>query len=203
MSQIKDIIIFDFDKTLYKKDILIEFWIYTLKKYPKKLWVIVIQIIAALLHFLKIIDTKSFKQHFLIYLNNIDEPNLEILINDFWARKSESEFHQELLDIINKREYRIICISASPELFLKPIMDKYKLEYIGTKIKYLGNKYKIEGENCKGIEKVNRLSTYLNHEPYKIKQVYSDSMTDLPLFKLCKEPYFMNKKGEIERLVLN
>ena len=62
---------------------------------------------------------------------------------------------------------------------------------------------KIVGENCKGEEKVRRLKEYLKEESidvdFKNSYMFSDSLSDLPLFNLVGNPYLINYKGKSER----
>ena len=88
----------------------------------------------------------------------------------------------------------MILISATPSIFLEEIskelgFDKLiATEFVKQKDNFIS---KIEGSNCKGVEKVYRLQEYL--ENFEIIKFYSDSMSDKPLFDLAKEKYFIKK----------
>lgn len=65
----------------------------------------------------------------------------------------------------------------------------------------------IEGSNNKGEEKVRRLKEVLKEEnievDFKNSYMFSDSLADLPLFKLVGNPYLINSKksyNNIKRL---
>lgn len=195
MHSEKPIIVIDFDKTLYKKDSLIEFCKYIYTKKPLQIWTIIPQVIATLLYFLKFIDTKKYKEIFLLYLYGIDEKQVHTLAKEFWDNTGMENFNANITSLLNRKEYRIICISASPELYLSPILNVYEIELIGTKLVYENKRYKIVGENCKGEEKVNRLKKYLNADVTQIEESYSDSMTDKPLFILSKKAYLVDENG--------
>ena len=191
------LIIIDFDGTLYKKDSLIVFCLYVYRKHPSKLWVLFPQIVASILHILKIITTKRYKEIFLLFLSGFDESEVQILAINFWNSLNQNQFNPSLLELINKNECRIICISASPELYLKPLLDKMNIELIGTLLNYSNNRYSIVGENCKGQEKVNRLKKYLGYDAFEIEESYSDSLSDKPLFELSKRCYFVKSDSTI------
>ena len=53
------------------------------------------------------------------------------------------------------------------------------------------------GENCYGEEKVNRF--YKEYPNGVIDEFYSDSDSDLPLAKLAKVAYKVNRKGQVHK----
>jgi HAD superfamily hydrolase (TIGR01490 family) len=198
MSSNKEIIVIDFDETLYKKDSLIELCKFIYQKKPFQGWALLVQIFASVLHFLRIINSTRFKELFLYFLYNIPEEKVEKLVKEFWENKGMENFHANITDLFKRKEYRIICVSASPELFIKPIADVYQIELIGTLIYYHQHKYFIKGENCKGEEKVLRLKKYLNQDKLSIAESYSDSWTDKPLFDISKKAYMVKEDGSLK-----
>lgn len=196
----RELIIIDFDETLYKKDSLIEFCKFIYKKKPSQFWAIVPQVIGSILHAFKLISTKKFKELFLLFLHGIKEEEVKTLAKEFWDNTGMEYFNANITALFNRKEYRIICISASPELYLQPILEVYQIELIGTQLSYIENKYKIVGENCKGEEKVKRLKKYLQTEDLPIAECYSDSLTDMPLFKLSKNAYLVDENGNPQLL---
>lgn len=184
------ITVIDFDETLYKHDSLIKFCLFIYRKRPIQSVNIIIQIIAFVLHTLKLINTKRYKEIFLSFAKGINEEELYQFSVEFWKKEYPSEFNSTILEAIKKSE-RTICISASPELYLKYICQQLNIELIGTRIQYKGSKYRIVGENCKAEEKLNRLKEYLKSESYEIDNSYSDSMTDTPLFNISNNAYLV------------
>ena len=178
--------LYDFDKTIYDGDSTIDFYIYSIKKQPSLLIYLFIQLFYFGLYLLRIIDTKKFKEKFLIFTKSIK--NIDKHVNDFWKKNSH-----KIKDIFNFKNKKVVIISASPEFLLKPIIKKmnfYKL--IATK--YDIKKRKIIGENCYGEEKVNRINKEFNK--IQVENAYSDSLSDLPILKLAKKGYII-KKNEI------
>jgi len=200
MHSNKELIVIDFDETLYKKDSLIEFCKYIYKKKPAQLLAIFPQLIGSVLHAFKLISTKKFKELFLLFLYGMKEEEVKTLAKEFWDNTGMEYFHASITSLFNRKEFRIICISASPEIYLKPILEVYQIELIGTILSYQNNKYSIVGENCKGEEKVNRLKKYLDTENLEISESYSDSLTDMPLFKLSKNAYLVDENGNPQLL---
>ena len=66
----------------------------------------------------------------------------------------------------------------------------------------------MEGENCKGEEKIKRLMAYLKENnievDFKNSYMFSDSLSDLPLFNLVGNPYLINYRKKHESIeILN
>ena len=88
----------------------------------------------------------------------------------------------------------IICISASPEFLLSHIINELHFNHL------IGSTFKtnqhgqiipvMTSENCKGIEKINRLNASFDKN-YIIHSFYSDHKSDLPLFKLAKNRFLV------------
>lgn len=194
----KEIIVIDFDETLYKKDSFIEFCKFIYKKKPIQSWAILIQLFATVLHAFKLINTKRYKELFLYFLYKIPEEQLEKLAKEFWENTGMENFNANITALFNRKEFRIICVSASPELFIKPIAEVYQLELIGTLIYYHQHKYFIKGENCKGEEKVLRLKKHLNQDKLTIAESYSDSWSDKSLFDISKKAYLVEEDGSLK-----
>jgi HAD superfamily hydrolase (TIGR01490 family) len=201
MHSNKELIVIDFDETLYKNDSLIEFCKFVFKKKPLQSWAVLVQVYASILHLFKLIDTKRYKELFLYFLYGINEQEVEKLAKEFWENTDIEHFHTKITALFNRKECRIICISASPEMFLKPIADVYQFELIGTLLSYHHPKYLIQGENCKGVEKVKRLKKYLNTEELSISESYSDSLSDKPLFEHSKNGYIINASGDLQPFI--
>lgn len=183
-------IIYDFDKTIYSKETSIEFIKFFLKKYPK-------YIPKFLLNLCKIIpnihNLKKTKNIFFSILKDLD---LTPIINEFWKKEIKNiypYFSDEIKN--NKKEaQKLILISASPDFLLEKLYKDLGFDIL-IATKYVD--YKMEGKNCKGIEKVNRLNELGNFE---ILKFYSDSLSDKPIFDLAKEKITIKNGKKIKGL---
>ncbi len=182
--------IIDFDETLYKHDSLIRFCLFIYKKRPLQIINVFKQVLAFLLYSFKLINTKVYKEMFLSFANGINENQFYDLSVEFWNKEFPSNFNQQIINTIENSN-RTICISASPELYLRYICEKLKIELIGTKLEYKDSKYYIVGENCKGQEKLNRLNHYMQNQEFDIDSSYSDSLTDMPIFKISNNAFLV------------
>ncbi|WP_314010995.1 HAD-IB family hydrolase [Pseudostreptobacillus hongkongensis] len=189
----KKIVVYDFDKTIYGGETSTDFMRFFLKrnkKYIKRLP----YVIKSLFYYNK--NLKRSKEIFFKILDNIDMELLKNEIREFWKQNNKKIFSWISDEIkVNKLESdELILISATPSIFLEEIskelgFDKLiATEFVKQKDKFIS---KIEGSNCKGVEKVYRLQEYL--ENFEIIKFYSDSMSDKPLFDLAKEKYFIKK----------
>jgi HAD superfamily hydrolase (TIGR01490 family) len=187
--------VFDFDGTLTTKDSLFEF----LKFHHGflRMWAkLCVLFPVMLLYWMGIIPNWKAKEILLVYFFN-GTPTAPFL--DTCRRFSDQiiptilreeamkklAYHQEKGD-------RTLVISASVENWLHDWCQKQKLELLATKIKFSEGKVtgKIQGKNCYGIEKVNRLKEYLDLSDYQEVYVYGDSKGDRELLSIASRPFY-------------
>ena len=176
--------VYDFDGTIYKGDSSVDFTRFCIGK-NKKCWRAIPKIIAAGIRYaLKRISTKEFKEVFFSYLKHLDPTDVDSLISEFWKthRCKIAAWYDK------KRNADDLVISASPKFLLEPIIRSLGINnLIATEMDK--NSGVIEGENCKGAEKVRRLK-----EEYVSAQIdcfYSDSILDKPLAEMANKAYFV------------
>jgi len=205
--------IFDVDYTLTKKETLIEFYKFMLSKDPKLIKFLPKVLITGILYAFKIYDAHAAKENFIKFIDGVKQEDMIILVKQFYEEKLSKILYIDAINTMRKlkeKGYKIYLISASAEFYLNElynidIVDKI----IGTRFTCNNGIYgrKIEGKNCKGEEKVIRLMQVLKEEnlnvDFKNSYMYSDSLSDLPLFKLVGNPYLINYRKNhesIERL---
>lgn len=189
----KEIIVYDFDKTVYGGETSTDFMKFFLKRNKKYLFRIY-NIFPSIFYYF--INLKKSKEYFFKILNDVDKKFLHKEIDLFWEKNSDKVFkwfYKEIED--NKKEVsEIILISATPSIFLEKFSKKLgfnKLiatEFVNKKDVFF---HKIEGNNCKGYDKVKKLNEYI--KDYKIIKFYSDSISDKPLFDLAEKKYAVIK----------
>ena len=194
--------IYDFDGTIYNGDSLIDFWIFTMRQYPRALLFLPYQIILSILFLVKIKSAKKLKEAFLLPLNFLDAHQQQLLLKHFWIKHKSKINPWVSKHIAKERSERceLICISASPEFLLAPIMNELQFNYLIGSIFKTNQHGQIKpvmtSENCKGIEKVNRLNASFDNN-YIIHNFYSDHKSDMPLFKLAKNKFLVTD-GEVK-----
>lgn len=178
--------VYDFDKTIYKGDSTLDFYIYILKKYPSTIKYIFIQILSLVKYKLKLKTKEYFKEKFFIFLNDLEDVDKEVEL--FWKLHLNKIRYNLFKNVDN-----IVIISASPEFLLKNICDKLgAIKLIATKVNKINGKF--ESLNCYGKEKVNRLNKEVNN--YRIITFYSDSYSDKYLAQISEKSYIV-KGGKV------
>lgn len=204
--------IFDVDYTLTKSETLYELSKFMIRKDKKLLRHLPGSLGSAMFYVFKIFDEKQAKNNFIRFLNGIQEEKLSELMKEFYHQKLSKILYKDAIDTIKKLKDQgclIYLISASPEAYLKELYEIKEVDMIiGTKLEYGNSRYTIQGNNCKGEEKVKRLMEVLEKEnievDFKNSYMYSDSLSDLPLLKLVGNPFLINyKKGHEEIEVLS
>lgn len=196
--------IFDVDFTLTKRETLLEFYIFMIKKYPRLILHAPAALLASILFFIGAFSAKKTKELFISFINGISQDKMEYLVKEFYDVKLSKIFYKDAIEKIKDLKnngYKIYLISASGEFYLKTLYNINEVDkIIGTIFSIEDGKYhnKIVGENCKGYEKVHRLKKYLKDSNINVdfenSYMFSDSLSDLPLFNLVGNPYLINFK---------
>lgn len=205
--QKKKVAIFDFDKTIIRKDSMFLFVWYGIKKRPMTMIHSVRIIWNTLLYKLKLMKVEHVKSSYFYAIRFMKESDLE----QFYDTMLSPYFYQEALSELKKNKqdgYHNIIVTASPHAYVKymsnlPFVD----EVIGTELIRQDGQYTsdIQGLNCKGDEKVVRINSYLQEAGYLIdydhSRAYSDSLCDMPIFQLVKHRYLINQRNpDLEEL---
>lgn len=178
--------VYDFDKTIYDGDSTVDFYFYCMKKFPRIVICIPLQLLAMIKYKSKIIDKTKMKEKFYCFFKLV--PDLDIEVKKFW---SENEHKIKRWYIENKKDNDVI-ISASPEFLLQEICQKIGVKYlIASRVEIKTGKYM--GVNCYGEEKVARFREKFPNE--YIDEFYSDSYSDEPLAKIAKSSFIVSQNS--------
>lgn len=181
--------VYDFDGTIYDGDSTIDFYFYCLKKYPRIVFCLPRQLMAALWYKMKRCDKTRFKESFYSFLKKIPEMDREIV--SFWD-KHECKIKECYR---SRQKPDDVIISASPEFFLAEICSRIGIRYlIASKVDKRTGKY--SGTNCYGEEKSRQF--YCNFPEGIIDEFYSDSYSDEPMAKLARKSFIVSK-NKIEK----
>lgn len=206
--------IFDVDFTLTKRETLIELYRFMLKRNPKLIKYLPRNIYSGLMYAMKVYSADRSKECFLKFIEDIHEKEMKELVRDFYETRLSRILYKDAIDAIKKHKEEgclIYLISASPEFYLNELYAIKEVDkIIGTRVTNEKGYYKkrIQGINCKGEEKVKRLKEVLANENLEVdfenSYMYSDSLSDLPLFNIVGHPYLINyKKGHDKIEILN
>jgi HAD superfamily hydrolase (TIGR01490 family) len=201
---VKKLAIFDIDYTITKKETLMELFKYSIKIDKRNIRFLPRVIFCGIMYILKIYDEKVVKEKFLKFLDGIKEKDLAKLVKDFYHDRLKILLYEDALNMMKKLKkegYDIYLISASPEFYVKEFYNIKEVDkVIGTRFNFTNGIFtrKMEGENCKGQEKVKRLKEFLENEKieidFKESYMFSDSLSDKPLLDLVGKPYLINYK---------
>ena len=196
--------IFDVDFTLTRRETLLEFYSFMIKKDFKHMRHIPKILTHSALYLLKFIPLKKIKEVFISFIDGIKEEDMRNHVKDFYKERLSKILYKDAIAMIKKLKsegYKIYLISASAEFYLNELYNIKEVDkVIGTRFICENGVHKsaMQGENCKGEEKVNRLMEEVKKEnievDFKSSYMFSDSMSDLPLFKLVGKPYLINYK---------
>ena len=191
----KGLALFDFDGTVTSKDSLLEFIKFTSGK----------------VGFLLVMGLFSPMIFYYVFVKKDGEiAKMKVLSFLFKGRTKEElsikgvEFAEKIIpkillpkaldeiDIFKVKGDRIVVISASLEIWLKPWTDKMGLELLCTKMEFIDGKFtgKFSTPNCNGQEKVNRIKSFLNIDEYKPVYAYGNSSGDKPMLELADKPFY-------------
>lgn len=180
--------IYDFDKTIYKRDSSLDFYLFCLKRQPKILTEIPVLFIWSALFLFRFCSKTEFKEKFYRFLRHLD--SIDDMVTEFWKlnRDKIAGFYLE-----GHKENDAV-ISASPEFLLQPICEELKIaKLIASRVDKNTGLY--QGENCWGEEKLRRFRAEMGDA--SIERFYSDSLSDAPLARIAENAYLVRKKDII------
>ncbi|MGO1580729.1 MAG: HAD family hydrolase [Peptoniphilaceae bacterium] len=193
----KEILLFDFDKTLTKEDTIVLLWKYAVMKKKVSQLFYYQKVVKASYKYMRKRNFKHFKNQICQILHYFSEKELieftDYVYNNYMLKDG--------LDYFNNlhRDYSML-VSASPITYLK-YFKKY-LDFdviIGTE---LDKDFNLLGENNKSFEKVLRINKHLSDMNFEIdyekSKAFSDSFSaDRPMLELVKNRYLINSNKKI------
>ncbi|WP_396143886.1 HAD family hydrolase [Flavobacterium sp.] len=187
----KTLVLVDFDKTLYKKDSLIEF-----TRFYKGTFQLIIGFIALSPMLLKWklgkISNETAKQQFIAYFFKNEYYNLFLEKGKQFSNENISinlnKNIWEKIQNLQEQNADIYIVTASFREWIYGWTEENNLELITTKLEIVNNKItgKFKTKNCYGIEKVNRIKEKINLENYDKIVVFGNGKGDYEMLQLSK-----------------
>ncbi len=187
--------LFDFDGTITRKDSLLEFIKFSS---GTMVFFIVMALFAPIIFYYVFIkkNGETAKQRMLSFLyKGKSEKELmqlglsfaENIIPTMLFPKAMAEIQKHL-----REGRKVIVISASLDIWLKPWADSLGIELICTKLQFGHGKFtgRFATANCNGVEKVNRIKAKLNLKDYMPIYAYGNSSGDKPMLALADFPHY-------------
>lgn len=187
--------LFDFDGTLTRKDSLFELikFIHGKKHFYKGLLILSPYLF---LFQLKVIPNWKAKEKVLTYF--FKGMSLDIFQNYC------NRFASEIIPVLLREDAmwalkqfkdhgtRIVIVTASAENWVMPWCSMENIACIATHLEIKDGRVtgKIEGQNCHGKEKVNRIKKTIDLSKYNKIYAFGDSKGDLQMLQLATNPYY-------------
>jgi len=190
---------FDFDGTITKRDTLFQI----IKFFHGNLYFYLNLVILSpyfLLYKLKVIPNWKAKELVLTrFFGGIDVKTFEETCRKFSIEVIPHLLRPDAMSEIERLKslgIRIIIVSASIEAWIKPWCDTLTIECIGTRLQVIDKKItgKINGFNCYGPEKVNRILKFVDLADYSDISAYGDSKGDIPMLELASKAHYRTFK---------
>lgn len=176
--------VYDFDKTIYRDDSSMDFYLFNLKKNPFILRYGIKQLLAYMAYSMHLITKTEMKTIFYSYFRSIKDMDQRVL--EFWSTHEHNIFDYYPL----QKHSTDVIISASPEFMLKPLCDKWGVHLIASVVNKQTGK---SMENCYGEEKVRRFREL--YPDARVDSFYSDSLSDTPMALLADESFLITPDG--------
>jgi HAD superfamily hydrolase (TIGR01490 family) len=194
-----EVAVFDLNGTLYNKSSKDEFYKFICRRKTQKVLVYFELLYYQALQKLHVINQTEFKENFFNYLDHLPPREVEALAREFWQQEFPEQFNQELMDHIRSlraRGVKVVCISGGLELYVNPLFELFEIDGVaGTRVEYVDGTYLVQGEACKGKEKLQRLEKIFESRKYRITEAFSDSEEDI---LDAAEKAYLVKDGKLE-----
>ena len=171
---------YDFDNTILSGNSMRRFSFFCALRLPYLLLFLPVILLASFLRVLRIISMNKYL-HMLEWFVAL-VPNVDKFVIKFWDKNMK---HIKAWYLAQRRDDDII-ISASPNFLVSEACKRLGVACIATN---LSTNARLSGKHVYGEEKV---STYkLLYDDKPLVTYYSDSMSDIPMFKFVDRGYFV------------
>ncbi|MFW1953038.1 HAD-IB family hydrolase [Acinetobacter beijerinckii] len=197
--------LFDFDGTLYPKDSFTGFIFYTLsKRHIVRKGLQILPWIQA--YYLSLYPAHSMRPRlFQSMFKNISADFVDKLAEEY-AQKIVKNLDPKLfkqLQLHQQKGDQVVLVSASVDLYLKPICNFLNIELICTQTEIssglLTGNY--VSEDCSCEQKKIRILQQYNLDDYQYIYAYGNSEEDLEMLSLADYPYMMGTENSLPAII--
>lgn len=190
----KKLYCFDFDGTLTYSDTMFLY----LKFYnPSKFRIQFIKHIPLfILLKLNLLEAEKVKKSFISsILKGEKKEKIEKKSQQFFDQYYPEIFRGNALDFIKNIDYSqtdCYIVSASLDIWVKPFAEKFKMNLLATQAEFKNDIFtgNFVGNNCNGVEKVNRIKAEITDKKYDKIIAFGDTSGDQPMLTWADEGQF-------------
>ena len=190
----KKLYCFDFDGTLTYSDTMFLY----LKFYnPSKFRIQFIKHIPLfILLKLNLLEAEKVKKSFISsILKGEKKEKIEKKSQQFFDQYYPEIFRGNALDFIKNIDYSqtdCYIVTASLDIWVKPFVEKFKMNLLATQAEFKDDIFtgNFVGNNCNGVEKVNRIKAEITDKKYDKIIAFGDTFGDQPMLAWADEGQF-------------
>jgi phosphatidylglycerophosphatase C len=187
--------IFDFDKTVTRKDSLIDFIYHVVG--PLKFFAGTLRLAPLLIaHSLGLIKSDKTKEMVLShFFKGWEQEKFTTAASHYSKEYLPAIVRGSAMDKIHwhlAQGHKIVIVSASLEIYLNDWCRHNNAELLATELEFKEGKFsgKLGSPNCKGQEKIHRLQQHYDLKKFDHIYAYGDSHSDLALKNISNEFHF-------------
>jgi len=182
----ENVAFFDFDKTITKKDTLkpLALYISRIKNNPISFYIF---LFYCLCFKLRIIPNRKLKELFLkLFFDGYSVDRLKDLIfkfeEDFIKMNLNQNIFTEFVNYVRNGS-SVFIVSSNLRIFLENLTILKDANIIATEVEYnkINNTYKLRGDICSGLEKINRLKQMFGYQIFEKAIFYGDKEDEMLL----------------------
>ena len=191
----KQIAFFDFDGTITTKDTFLEFIKFC--KGGFRFYLGMLLNVHYLVAFkIKLITNQKAKEKVLEYFfKGMSAEEFKALCHQFSRQALPKLIRPKAVEEIKKLQaenYTIVIVSASPQNWILPWADQMQIPVLASCLEIKQGKVtgKLDGKNCRGAEKVRRITDRYVVADYETIYAYGDSSGDFEMLKLAHKAHY-------------
>lgn len=203
--------LFDFDDTICRGDSIVPFLFFCIKSGIAPKHQLLTAGAAYVIQRFFPQRAASSKAMTLSFIKQKTVSQMDELANRFFSQVLLPRFFPSAVETINhlKAEgYRVIVISASADVYMRALPRFLPVDAVLSTQCLIDNKDGYTGQidvNCKGKEKLHRLSLFLDEQDWTIDTAnscaYGDSINDAPMLRFVGHPHRVGNNKKLAQLV--
>jgi HAD superfamily hydrolase (TIGR01490 family) len=205
------VVIFDLDSTITKKDTYVAFLISLLRMHPIRLFRCGFLPIAIVFHKIGLKDNSWLKETFLKAIaGGINRTQLDDCADDFLKTLLNQGIHSKALEKIQQHRqanHKLVLASASFDFYVEKLGRQLGFDTIictqSTWDKQSKLTGQIDGYNCYGVNKLNRLMDFFEQDRAALFLIgYSDHHSDKPFLNWVDLAVAVNPTDKLQQIAL-